>query len=452
MKEHNELEDLFRSSFEEFEVTPPTTVKKAIDSAIDKKAGMWWLLLLLIVPVALLSVFIWNKNSVAPSELTNKAEQHDNSYVATTEVPQQSNEVHSTVSRQASINNSKKDTGAQVSENVQRNSIPSLDTHTALKPSRTSNEPRKQTTFRKTKKNATKSFNLRHKNKTNQQPQMGVVTANTVVQPLDKTPVRAKALKAHQAIHAYGWKHQLLVTKDSINLTQNSLNTATDSTQLDDKKEDKKPAQWMLGLAVGPGFGKQSVSSGEINESNNLLAQLSIARSIGATNGSIQLSTGWMKRNQEYGYTVSSDTVIQNGMDTIIIYGGQNGDSIIGTSIQPHYDTLYANTPYFKNYRTSVFYWQTGWSQNIPITKQFGANINVTGGLNVLKISYENSQSHRSVWNLGMGAGVYYDYKRFRFEAMANYRIEYWKPVSGTPFDGNRRTQFTPTVGICYRF
>lgn len=47
MKEHDEIEDLFRSAFTDFEVAPPPSVKEAIDREIGlaerKKRGGWWL-------------------------------------------------------------------------------------------------------------------------------------------------------------------------------------------------------------------------------------------------------------------------------------------------------------------------------------------------------------------------------------------------------------------------
>ena len=153
-----------------------------------------------------------------------------------------------------------------------------------------------------------------------------------------------------------------------------------------------------------------------------------------------------------YGNSPYSDSIYSNGWDTIYIYGGPNNDSIIGTAIQTNYDTLQNSLTQQLNFSTRVFYLQAGWTQRIPISSKFGAELAVNGAWNRLKFNNLDSVSHLSIWNLGLGAGLYYDYKRFRFEAMANYRVEFWKPVSGTPFDGKTRTQFTPTIGIGYRF
>lgn len=60
MKEDNNIEELFRSSFGEFEVTPPPAVKQGVDRAIA--AAPWyrrsgWLWLLLLLPVAGIALF-----------------------------------------------------------------------------------------------------------------------------------------------------------------------------------------------------------------------------------------------------------------------------------------------------------------------------------------------------------------------------------------------------------
>jgi hypothetical protein len=51
MNDERNIDDLFRSSFEDFEVAPPVTVKKAIDREIGKRTsrGMWWLFLAMLL-------------------------------------------------------------------------------------------------------------------------------------------------------------------------------------------------------------------------------------------------------------------------------------------------------------------------------------------------------------------------------------------------------------------
>ncbi len=69
MKDLKNIEDLFKESFNDFEITPPVSVKAAVDNAIHKKSGgMWWLpvlaILLAIIPLA----YYYTSNSKIETE------------------------------------------------------------------------------------------------------------------------------------------------------------------------------------------------------------------------------------------------------------------------------------------------------------------------------------------------------------------------------------------------
>ena len=87
MKDLKNIEDLFKESFNDFEITPPASVKAAVDKAIHKRGrGMWWLpvvaILLAIIPFA----YYFTSNSKIETEkhpnnsisMNNSSNDHSN--------------------------------------------------------------------------------------------------------------------------------------------------------------------------------------------------------------------------------------------------------------------------------------------------------------------------------------------------------------------------------------
>lgn len=80
MKETDDIERLFQESFEDFEATPPASVKTAVDRAIaQKNGGMWWLfaVLFLLTTTALIGFFLFDTETIQKSGQTQMAGKSD---------------------------------------------------------------------------------------------------------------------------------------------------------------------------------------------------------------------------------------------------------------------------------------------------------------------------------------------------------------------------------------
>jgi len=457
MKEENDIEQLFRSSFEDFEVTPPAEVKSAIDKQLNGRRfrGGWLFIVLILLAFGTTLTFYFagiktaseteNGTSVSgPDSGSGKLSGKD--YAA-------SRRAKRTAPDAIAVNASTTDRNVSQVENVNRRST--LE-HQAL-----------------TGKNG-----LTGKDVSRRAGKKSVVGDSP-------TGRRGKKTGRDYAPPAYGYsgdsrgelKSGELVSKvrkdtssiasvpaDSLK-TEKADSTAAAAVTIPASvpTQPEQPSasgpKWMLSAFAGPDFGINSVKSqGAVKptEQGSFLLSLELQRYFGDYAVSSGFSYG--KRNDSFDSTTDSTSIYYVGIDSIPVYD-QTGDSLLYYDLVPNYDTL--------NIHTSESRLESVTSFGIPLyighhfafgSSNWGLLVNAGAVFNFHSVKYRSTDLDASVLTVTkfsvngvLRAHATYQWKQLLFSAGVTGGLDFKPAVMLTGTD-RKRYYFTPQVGVHWKF
>jgi len=485
MKEENDIEQLFRSSFEDFEMTPPAEVKAGIDKAIARRRfrGIWLLtfLVLFLGSAAAFTYYLVSRenhsssssSSSSPAPARSHADNSSSYSAADRASDQQSGRVNTVTS--ANANDRKQTASSSVTESASAKTTdayaePASDkiipatTRTAKKAA----AAKETTTARK--KNGRKKASS-GKGKRSGKPGKQPIAADTgegynpeyvydgnvpgIIKEDEPKPVKTDTLSSASGVPADAAAVQ---PADS-----SGMATAADSIPVVVPPAQGPPPasgepKWMLSAYAGPNFGLNSKSNGTkaYSERGSYLLSLEIQRYFGQYSVSSGLSYG--KRGDLFTTSGSFNTITYLGTDSVAVYDPQ-GDSIL-------YYT------YFEDYDTAVTTWEerrlnTVTTFGIPLyagrhfqfgTSSWGLQVNAGATFNFHTIKYRSPDLDLSVLTMNKFGinGVLrlhgtYEWNKVCFSAGVTAGWDFKPAVTGTGFD-RKRYYLTPQLGIHWKF
>jgi hypothetical protein len=398
MKEQNELEQLFSSAFDGFEVTPPSHVKAAIDESlfasktpVHSKRGFIWLFPLIgfffIGSFITLSfntrnhsTKISNSSSTQLANQTTYASAQDGKTVNNTE-----NQTINTKNQHAESNGNQSKMANQqhqfsVVNNTQKNKVEGKlkDVKNTVKTGELSKKDGfKNAINQPTKKSKTqKSITQKTKEKTQKASERSNVIDDVTKDKLnDNIALNGKSTEdsATETKSTDLSKNEEKAKEDqnekqedvaSTNDAQNGLDKSVDSSGSVDSGSNKSsggaPSKWSIGLYTGTFLGVNSLSSNsnnyyEINSPAGFNSSFEVNYGL-SNKWSITTGLGYSTFNERISAVIYDTTFIPNGMTVEYIYlNPALQDSIIDSIVTVNYITEIAKSDAAQKINYSVF-------------------------------------------------------------------------------------------------
>ena len=387
MKEDNNIEDLFRSSFDHFEVAPPPVVKEAIDRSIggSSKKRIWWFsaLVMLLGAASLLFFFTQSNgkqddrlstNQLAStqsgtnhSSTTANSNTNQSTHEKSTSFTDQSNNKSTSstqkdnTSKQATHSNGNQDGSSDGSGN---NPLKSAKSKSGNKqPSSVKTLSKKSGKAKKTSGKSTKKSPKKRSKNDSGTPgfdqlstlDLSEIALNDLGKSLgdDHSSNEGNGKSDPTEGNENGVGSTLPEKSDSISgkpkepiITQAPDSTKTDGKDPKPKKEKSTESNWLASIYVGPSFGMNSKSNDalkSVSEKPSFQFSAEINRSLFKGYG---LSTGFGFNQRQETFKLTNLQILDSAIvvfDSIPIYGNPNvPDSITGYQDTTYYydDTL----------------------------------------------------------------------------------------------------------------
>lgn len=322
MSERNDIDELFRSSFEGFEVSPPASVKEAVDNAIDgrrKRRLPFWIWL----PVLLVSIsgfLLLSQQEGQQLPVSSKSDDHSLTNGKTMPGVNRAQDLRQLPQPEA------------ISSDETQLSVPAaaMEPETVVKADRPKPFSNRKKT---TKPYASSPFNGKNLHSTTGsigEDNLLAMADSGSSSVHDSASVPANETKSNAA-------DSFSTTPADSTVTDPSSEQKADSVkpQAADVTEDEKPDElkkWELSLYGGPSLGLNTGNHLEVAEKGSLLLSLEINRYFG--NFGVHSGLGYGQRKDELEMEHETTDVTFLGYDSIAIYDPDNPDSIIG------YDTI----------------------------------------------------------------------------------------------------------------
>ncbi|MES2555915.1 MAG: hypothetical protein V4604_07190 [Bacteroidota bacterium] len=508
MKEDNNIEDLFRSSFDHFEVAPPPAVKEAIDRKIggSSKKGLWWISGLLLVLGTASFLFFFNYSSEnqgkesSDNQLTSTETSSTNSDSKTTAHSGNSSSTHESSTSSTSQSGDKnallqgKNTGSQKGSHSDGNqNLSSSGNNDKGNKSLTSNSGSKKTGSAKANNPKQKQASGKKstgKKSSGKKNNSGTPGFNDLSAPLDlivfdsnqqgnnnnngiNTPVdgngKTGPKNPDETNNGVTSDTDPPKKTDSV-VADPKENPITPQTADSTKKEEKKQPlpkpknageNWLASVYAGPLFVNNTKGNDEyrtLQEKPSFQFSAEINRSLFAGYG-LTTGFGFNKRQENYKHTtiqVQDSAIVIN--DSIPIYGNPNvPDSITG----------YLDTTYYLDDTTSTDYIQLNRIQTIGIPLYFTKHFSFTDKWGLLVNAGAVFQFHKvSVGELnGMSAPAI---NKFSMNVTGRFHLTYtwnqwtfsagvstgWELKRAIIYQGLDRNRYfiTPQLGFHFRF
>lgn len=446
MKEENNIERLFQDAFEGFEVTPPPSVKVAIDQQIGgKRRGLGWLFGVLIV-VFLGTAATWVVFHTNNTATTRQLAQTDVSEANGTADKKVSSIQSAAVAPSSSSNATTSGAGSQriqseVSHKWGKETFfNNSGTGKTIRPNQKNAKHKKNN--RRTQKYSNSSGALSDGNVRGSAPYISEFIAST---PKKNVPLDSSELSTVKPLAE--------TTKDS------TANTAIGEASKPSKDEKQPPVayHWLVSINAGPSFGARTGSNGlSVDESKSFQLGGGIYRKVDL--GSLTyagVDLGYGKRTESYTTSIQVFDSIHYGIDSIPIYDSIVQDSVIGQNYFTTMDSIFSTKSGTGGSLVS--------SLSIGLSAQFNVSLKNNWGLSVTPafnyalntFKFEDATLGTvKVNSLQIKASLelYYDWRRLRFSAGINGRYE-WIGTSSNPYlQDRKRWGITPMVGVGLKF
>ena len=506
MKEDNNIEDLFRSSFDHFEVAPPPVVKEAIDRRIGGASNkrIWWILglVLLLGTSTLLYFFAGSSekqgngpsdhqlasNEMPVNNSTSKTTTHSNNYSSTTQTSTspagQTGNKNTASSEQATgtvkQNHSDENQATSLQKNKKKGDK-SLTSNTGNKKNRSAktNSPnRKKTSGKKSsgKKSSGKKNNsgtLDFTDLSNLDLTDNALTDRT--NNTDNNPTDGdgkgdtKDTKDPDGTTNSGTSDANSPEKtDSIPAKTNEPlatlvgdSAKTDGNKPNPPKNKTTGENWLASLYVGPSFGINSKSNDDlrsVSEKPSFQFSAEINRSLFAGYG---LSTGFGFNQRQETFKLTDLQILDSAIvidDSIPIYGNPNEpDSITGYLDTTYYfdDTL--STDYTQVNRIQTIGIPLYFTKHFSFSDQWGLLVNAGAVFQFYKVSQGelNGIPAPTVndFSLNVAARLHatYTWNQWMFSAGVSTG---WEMKQAVIYEGLDRKRYfiTPQLGFHFRF
>jgi len=495
MKDLKNIEDLFKESFNDFEITPPDSVKASVDSAIIKKnRGIWWLpvlaILLAIIPLAYYFTSNSNtekKNNENPistngsskNETTATENSNGNSTVRTFASKGENSDTGNEL-KSNSLSHSQTENKAQ--KELKSRNIPAKKTAPSI-PSKTKSDPSKAT--KKTKKQSTGST---HSKPSAKNPKK---TPNSSMM-IDQSSHSTQYPKSDPKIASSG---NLNTSNDHTGITENAdnrtaplsdgnsnlsdsvtnRNTLSQNTKPDDSSNNPntqgipntgkpKPTNsaknWYASVYVEPQFDivktdNKVVSMLDTKPSLRYSAEVNrtLVSGFGVTSG-----LGYFKTQDTYSrFTYLIDSVYI-GIDSIPIYDQQNPDSIIGYNYIDEFVADSTKETHQFNYSISSIIVPLYVTKQLNFGNNWGMLINAGVVYRMSKVigdpvaPYSNEPKiNKNSFLLSGRVHASYQLNNWMFSLGLNAGY-YVKPPVEYPDINTTRFFFNPELGIHFKF
>ncbi len=372
MRDENNIEELFQSSFEDFEMTPPDSVKKGIDHAINgsRYRRVWWvsLLIALIGGGALIAyLYVGSetptqeqlavKSATHPTETAqdasssthlSKMDQSSSTENNSTLTDKNSNLQASIVAGSASkeqIDGVEKKNSTQKSNqigkaNKEKKSVDANKATTLSHSIKSSNKKKKSKgTTKKTKVGdsffPSTDFSLSTEKKQTK------VDDGSVIDPLFTNDVASKEDKKNQIVNPFSKtdsdsldkKKEIVESPEKELLAEKPSDSSETEISPIVKPTISKPNYWMASLYAGPQFGLNSKGNDplrSISEKTGSRFSVELNRTLFRGYG---VTTGFGYGTNSESYRLTQLSIIDSiyiGQDSTPIYDMQFPDSIIG--------------------------------------------------------------------------------------------------------------------------
>lgn len=353
MKEDQNIEDLFRASFEDFEVAPPSSVKAAIDSEIrsGRSKRIWWissiaLLLLLTIGGWMFfstSAITGNSKRPAAEQVSRNNDSHnqfgksdsENTFTTGSKAKPNAVKGHS-----ANLNDkATKKSGSSTQSTINTPETQSVSVKNK-RPNHTRERVRKELNAKTKNQLASKPKNKAYKKRpAYEKPyQEGEVLPdeNTSTERIIVNRVSGKrVLKEIQTPVSGKLSALAQKTNSEENTTGNTIVSADSTGNSGKKSEDKSTTEknWMVSVFAGPQWGLNAIPSDpsyDFNEKTSAYFSAEVNRNVFAGFG-VTTGVGYTNRTEIVKYNQFSYDSLYLGMDSLPVYGNPNfPDSITG--------------------------------------------------------------------------------------------------------------------------
>ncbi len=492
MRETDDIERLFRESFEGFEVAPPASVKDAIDKGIKrKKSFIWWLSALLLVLIAAAGYFVTgtrsnqkdssaeissaqysdspNQNSSKQNSTLNSSKHRTHSDSQSNGIPSKNNINSKSQSNKLFEQNKHTTNSANPDNKSKKKSSPKTEAASTVK-------------FYKTQKNSSKGEQNKSNSKIKALPASNLKqfpVANKQIkgttEKQKQLPVQNRVLAANpKLIDSSNPKSPDKQSKEKeMDLTSldpdkkpypnlDSARTLTiESPQKDSKDDANKEDNWTLSYYAGPQFDiwRTRTQDEELTLKPSFRTSLEINRNL-PLNFSISTGAGYNKFEEKYSvsYIQSIDSVYA-GTDTIPIFDQQNPDSIIGYNFVDVYTSDTVKGTRNNTFNTTAISIPLHLRRTFELSDKWVVMTDLGATFNFYTTTKSNSsdsiplESGLNSFGINASMRLHAGYKlnNWMFTIGVNGSLYLKTPVN---YDGltNKRYYFSPQLGIHYTF
>ena len=480
MKEDQNIEDLFRASFENFEVAPPPSVKAGIDSEIGsgKRKRIWWissivLLLLMTTGGWMLytsSAVTGNKKTLAAEQSSLNEEQMNSSGKRDADHPismdSNENSMKEKSSSEAATQLPNAPNNAETTKNSQeqitvsrKNARPK---HTRERVGyQSKNKTKKQGSF-KTAKTKKKSSQGTSSNETNGSESGTFGFENTI--PEKSAVIRQsgkQVLMEVQSPLSTKLADRAAKTKSSDN-TEDQIVSVDSTTQAsgkpDPKKQPSSAKNWIASIYAGPQWGLNAIPKDpayDFTEKSAWYFSAEINRNLFR---GFEATTG-------VGYTSRSETVTYNqftydslylGIDSTPVYGNPNfPDSITGYTYFDDYQIDTTKTQQVQNNSIQTIAVPLFVSRHFMFTDKWGMLVNAGAVFRFNSFSTGNSGPApvMNAFTISPAVRVHltYSLKNWMFSAGVSGGFDLKQPLVYEGID-RKRSYLTPQFGVHFKF
>lgn len=500
MREDNNIEELFQSSFEDFEMTPPDSVKKGIDQAINgsRNRRIWWIssLIVLIGGGALITFLYLGTTSPAEQQLAVKSATHP------TESAQEasSSTNGSKLDQSASIDNNS--TLTDKNSNLQASIVAGSASKEQLDGSEKKNSTQKSNQIGKVNKekksvDAKKATALNRTIKTSNKKKKSIgsttkktkvgdsifpatdLSSNTIkkqtkvddrseIDALFTNDVSSKEDKKNQIVNPFSKtdSDSLAKKKENIESPEKELlaekpadSSATEISPLD-KTPMSKPEYWMASFYAGPQFGLNSKGNDplkSISEKTGSRFSVELNRTLFRGYG---VTTGFGYGTNSESYRLTQLTIVDSiylGQDSLPIYDQQNPDSIIGYNYFNLYTSDTTKTAFTQLSQVRTIGIPLFVTRQFMFSEKWGLLVNAGAVFNFYKVTLGTSNGLPAPtindFSINLAARLQLTYKRgnWMFSAGVNGG---WDMKPALMYQGLDRKRYflTPQIGLHFTF
>jgi hypothetical protein len=515
MIEDDNIEKLFQGAFENFEVTPPASVKIGVDKELEnpkrKRRFIFWISMCLILVLSgFVTAMIYSTTSTSTSTSNehllvttanssgnnlnsgsslNKAIQRDKVEKSSKEEGQSTNAEsietsESPVDSMVSIKTKKIQSTITKKRFEQNLNAKSQKTTKIIASKGTESESKQSKSVQKTTAKIGKKKTVFEKNRASKLTNEGSVqqssdhtlskiipnskverSENNSEKTAPENPEITSKIDLKKSIDSTSEKRVSEASDEKVDSVSTASAVQLDSVKKpenldknrDSKNDSDKPKNWMLELYGGPRFGVKPVKSDfALKELNSYQIGLGFSRKLNlGPLKYITLDGEYGGGKEEYHQETKTESIVFVGIDSIPYFDTIFDTIPSGYNYYSIYDTITNSSE--NNSRSTVTRFAFGLRTqfNFDLGNGFGVAVMPGYYYSMSKFKFSDSANTSvsvSSSQILVGLSVYYDWNRFRFRVGLDSRYELMGKNQNLFFDRRKSFQFTPQFGIGFKF